>query len=48
MKTYIIDYIDTSGDVSHIWLNAENEKQAKSLAKEECWDIKEIVQIYPD
>lgn len=45
-KRFIVDYIDASDDLSHIWIMADNATQAEQLAKEEYWDIKEIIQVY--
>lgn len=43
---YYIDYIDSSGDVSHVWVNASSKEEAKKEAKREYHDIKEIIRCY--
>jgi type II secretory pathway component PulF len=40
-----IDYIDKSGDLSHVWVEANNKEDAIMEAKSEYWDIKEIIQV---
>lgn len=42
---YKIDYIDREDDLCHIWVEAYDKKEAKMLALNEYWDIKEIIQI---
>ena len=42
---YIIDYLDKSGDLSHVWVNASNECEAEYEARSEFWDIDEILQV---
>lgn len=48
MKTYYIDYMDKSGDLCHIWVNASNKAEAESEARSEYWDIEEIISIRED
>ena len=43
MKKFIIKYIDKSDDLSSVWVNASSKEEAKSKAKREYWDIKEII-----
>ena len=45
MKTYYIDYLDKSGDLTHIWVEAESKQDAESEARSEYWDIDEILEI---
>jgi len=40
-----IDYIDKSGDLSHVWVEANNKEDAILKAENEYWDIKEIIQV---
>lgn len=43
MKKYIIKYITKDDDLCTIWVEASSKKEAKSEAKQEYWDIKEII-----
>lgn len=45
MYTYYIDYNDKSGDLCHIWVEADNKEEAIQQAKSEYWDIDEIIQV---
>ena len=45
---YFIDYLDKSGDLSHVWVNANSESEAENAARSEWWDIHEIIQIRPE
>lgn len=45
MKTYYIDYIDKSGDLTHIWVEAYDKESAISEARSEYWDIQEIINV---
>lgn len=42
---YYIDYLDKSGDLSHVWVNANSESEAENEARSEYWDIDEILQV---
>ncbi|MCF0185154.1 MAG: hypothetical protein HUJ98_01535 [Bacteroidaceae bacterium] len=42
---YYIDYIDKSGDLTHIWVNATSKTDAISQAHHEYWDIDEIISV---
>jgi len=44
---YYIDYTDKSGDLSHIWVNANSKSEAISEAQHEYWDIDEIISVRP-
>jgi hypothetical protein len=44
---YYIDYIDKSGDLSHIWVSASSESEAISEAHHEYWDIEDIISVRP-
>lgn len=46
-KRFIIDYLDASDDLSHVWVMADNATQAEQIAKSEWWDIAEIISIRP-
>lgn len=46
MRKYIIKYIDKSDDLSNIWVTASSKEDAKSKARSEYWDIKEIISCY--
>jgi type II secretory pathway component PulF len=43
MKKFIVKYIDKSDDLSSVWVSASSKEEAKSKAKQEYWDIKEII-----
>lgn len=45
MKKYKVDYIDASDDLCHIWVEAMSKEDAKLVAQDEYWDIKEIIQV---
>ena len=46
MAKFHIDYTDKSGDLSHVWVEAGSPEEAEDIAREEYWDIEEIIQIY--
>lgn len=45
MKKYYVDYIDTSDDLCHVWVEASSKEDAKRQVKHEYWDIKDIIRI---
>lgn len=45
MKTFYIDYLDKTGDLCHIWVEAYDKESAKSEAYSEWHDISEIISI---
>lgn len=45
MKRFHIDYIDKSGDLCHVWVNAASKQDANIQAKHEYWDIQEIINV---
>lgn len=45
MNKYYIDYISKDDDYCHIWVMANSKEEAEQNARQEYWDIKEIVNI---
>lgn len=48
MKKYIVKYRDKSGDLSSVWVEAEDAKAAVMAARHEYWDIDKVVDVYED
>lgn len=48
MKKYIVKYLDKSGDLSSVWVVADDAKAAVMAARHEYWDIDQIVDVYED
>lgn len=48
MKKFIIKYTDKSGDLTSVWVTAENADDAVRTARREYWDICDIVDVYED
>jgi len=48
MSKWIVTYEDKSGDLSHVWVNANSKRDAEEEVKCEYWDIAEIIDIYKD
>lgn len=46
MAKYHVDYTDKSGDLSHVWVEANSVEEAEDAARSEYWDIEETIQIY--
>lgn len=46
MKKFYIDYIDTDGDLTHVWVMARDKDDAKEVVEHEYWNIDYIVKIY--
>lgn len=46
MNKYYVKYIDKSGDLSTVWVNASSNNDAVSAAKMEYHDIVNIVDCY--
>lgn len=44
--TYYVDYMDKSGDLSHVWVDADSKEDAEAQARSEYWDIDEIISIH--
>lgn len=45
MAKYYVDYTDRSGDLCHIWVEASSKSDAESEARQEYWDIDEIISV---
>lgn len=45
MNKYYIDYTTQDGDLSHIWVTANDEAEAEAIARSEYWDIYSIIDI---
>lgn len=45
MAKYYVDYEDKSGDLTHVWVEADSKEDAIYEAKHEYWDIKKILSI---
>ena len=41
-----IDYLDSEGDVCHIWVEAYDKQEAEQKALKEYWDIDTIIGIH--
>ena len=48
MKKYIVKYRNKSGDLSSVWVEAEDAKAAVMAARHEYWDIDKVVDVYED
>lgn len=46
MKKYEVYYHDKSGDLSHVWVEAESKEDAIFQVKHEYCDCNEIVDCY--
>ena len=44
MKFYV-DYLDKSGDLCHVWVIADSKSDAINVARQEYWDICDIVSV---
>ena len=42
-----VDYVDTKGDYHKCWVEADSSEDAKTQAKREYWNIKEIKYVEP-
>lgn len=45
MDKYIVKYTDKSGDLSSVWVYANSKEDAKAQARNEYWDIADIVMV---
>lgn len=45
MRKYIVKYENHDGDLCTVWLTADSREDAKTQARAEYWDIKDILQI---
>jgi hypothetical protein len=45
MDKYMVKYTDKSGDLSSVWVYAGSKEEAKQNAKNEYWDIVDIVMV---
>ncbi len=45
MERWIIDYVTADGDVCHVWEEAATADEAAYKARQEYWDIKEIIGV---
>ena len=45
MDKYIVKYTDKRGDLSSVWVYANSVEEAKQNAKNEYWDIVDIVMV---
>ena len=43
---WTIDYLDSEGDLCHIWVEAYDKKEAEQKAYKEYWDIDTIIEIH--
>jgi len=43
---YYVDYEDKGGDLCHVWVNAEYSYDAETTARNEYWDIDEIISVH--
>jgi type II secretory pathway component PulF len=44
MKFYI-DYMTSDGDLTHVWVDAQNKEDAEQQARSEYWDIDQIIDV---
>jgi len=47
MKDWKISYEDESGDLHHVWETAKTADDAEQQARQEYWDIHEVIQVVP-
>lgn len=45
MKTYIVKYTTTDGDLCSVWVEANSIEDAKAKARSEYWDIEGILMV---
>jgi hypothetical protein len=45
MKRFKVSYEDADGDLSHVWVDANDEAGARASAKREYWDCENIIQV---
>ena len=45
MDKYVVKYTDKGGDLSSVWVYAGSKEEAKQNAKNEYWDIVDIVMV---
>ena len=45
MDKYVVKYTDKYGDLSSVWVYASSKEDAKMQAKDEYWDIVDIVMV---
>lgn len=45
MKRFTVYYHDKYGDLSHVWVEAENREDAIFQVKHEYWDCEEILSV---
>ena len=43
---WTIDYLDSEGDLNHIWVEADCKEEAEQAALREYWDIDTIIDIH--
>jgi len=44
--TYYVDYQDKSGDLCHVWVDAESSYDAEAQVRNEYWDIDQIIDVH--
>ena len=42
---YYIDYLTSDGDLNHISIDATSKDNAEELARQEYWDIDQIIDV---
>jgi hypothetical protein len=47
MKDFKVSYTTKDDDLCHVRVSAYNKEDAKAEAKQEYWDIDEIIQVTP-
>lgn len=45
MKRYIVKYMSRDSELCFVWVEAESREDAKMQAKDEYWDIEDIVMV---
>lgn len=43
---WVIDYLDSEGDLCHVWVEADCKEEAEQEAQREYWDIDTILYIH--
>lgn len=45
MDKYLVKYTDKHGDLTSVWVYASSKEDAKAQAKNEYWDIVDILMV---
>ena len=45
MKTFFVSYLDSEGDLCHVYVEAFDKDDAKLQVRREYWNVEEILEI---